>query len=190
MDECVYSQRVTPQSHSCKSRSFLKGRDKAVVRGLHDKARQYALRLLSYRGRSVKELEERLRKKGFPETVVSSTINHLRHVGLIDDMALAEALKREAMTNKLLGRDGVRRFMVNRGIPREIVDLMINTDETEEIENAGKLIDKKLRAIRNYPSEIAKRRLYNLLLRKGYSFDTIKMVLKDRNFKEVERLRR
>ncbi|MEW6162133.1 MAG: regulatory protein RecX [Nitrospirota bacterium] len=152
--------------------------------GLHDKARQYALKLLGYRGRSRKELEERLTKKGFSETVVSSTINYLRDVGLIDDRALAEALKREAITTKLFSQYGARKFMLTRGIPREIVDSMFIPDEKEDIENAKRLVDKKLRIMKNYPAEKIKRRLYNLLLRKGYSFETIEAVLKGKKFKE------
>jgi regulatory protein len=154
------------------------------LRGLEDKARQYALKLLSYRGRSVGELEKRLRRKGFPDHVVSSTIRHLKHIGLLDDKALAEALKREAMITKLLGQYGARKFMLGRDISREIIDSMFISDEKEDIENAQRLVDKKLRIMEGLPAEKIKRRLYNLLLRKGYSFETIESVLKKRNFKE------
>ncbi|MFZ6016566.1 MAG: regulatory protein RecX [Nitrospirota bacterium] len=156
------------------------------MRDLHDEARQYAFKLLSYRGRSEKELEGRLIKKGFPETVVFSTINRLKQSGLINDMALAEDLKRVAITRKLLSYTGAKRFMCNRGIPRKIVDSMFSPDENEDVENAKKLVDKKLRAMENCPAEKIKRRLYNLLLRRGYSFETIKTVLKDKNFNEED----
>lgn len=151
---------------------------------MDDKARQYALKLLSYRGRSVRELEERLRRKKFPDHVVSSTMRHLKHTGFLDDKALAEALKREAMSTKFLSQYGARKFMLARGISREIVDSMFSPDEKDDIKNASRLVDKKLRIIENLPDEKIKRRLYNLLLRKGYSFETIKSVLRKRNFKE------
>lgn len=151
---------------------------------MEDKARQYALRLLSYRGRSIRELQERLRQKGFPGHVVSSTIRHLKLTGLIDDKALAESLKIEAMTTKFLSQYGAKRFMLARGISREIVDSVFSPDEKEDIKNANRLVDKKLRIIDNLPDEKIKRRLHNLLFRKGYSFETIESVLKKRNFKE------
>jgi regulatory protein len=147
---------------------------------LHDKAKQYALKLLSYRGRSEKELEERLIKKGITKTVASSTIKYLKHLGLIDDMALAETLKREALTTKLLSQNGARRFILNRGIPCEIVNQILSKDENTDIDNARRLIDKKLRAFKDYSSETVKRRLYNLLFRRGYSFETINKVLKEK----------
>jgi len=151
---------------------------------LADKARQYALKLLCYRGRSEKELSERLIKKGFPETVIFSAIKYLRHIGLIDDMSLADSLRREALTIKLLGYHGARRFMLHRGIPQHIVDVALNSYEKKDIENAQKLVDKKYSKLEHYPPEKVKRRVYNLLLRKGYSYDTIKTVMRYKNFKE------
>lgn len=152
--------------------------------GLDDKARQYALKLLSYRGRSVRELQERLKMRGFPEHVVSSAINHLQHAGLINDQALAEDLKRKAITTKLLSQSSARRFMLTRGIPKEIIDRTLIYDEKEDRENAKKLIYRKMKTFKNYPPEKIKRRLYALLLRKGYSFETINYVLKEIKLKE------
>lgn len=150
------------------------------MRGSDDKARLYALKLLSYRGRSIKELEERLRRKGFPKTVISSTINYLKHTGLVNDRTLAEALKRDAMSTKLLSQYATKKFMMKRGIPKEIVDDLFIAGERKEIENAKCLIDRKLKTMKQYPAEKIKRRLYDLLLRKGYSFETIKTVLSEK----------
>jgi len=122
--------------------------------------------------------------RGFPEHVVSSAINHLQHAGLINDLALAEDLKRKAITTKLLSQGSARRFMLTRGIPKEIVDRTLICDEKQNRENAKKLIDRKIRTLKNYPLEKIKRRLYALLLRKGYSYDTINVVLKENILKE------
>jgi regulatory protein len=152
---------------------------------LEDKAKQYALRLLICRGRSVKELEERLRRKKFPADVVSSVISKLQRAGFLDDVALAEDLKREATKTKFLSQYGARRFMLLRGITREIADLVFSHDEADDINNARRLVEKKLRIIDDLPAEKKKRRLYQLLLRKGYSFEIIESVLKGINSKEV-----
>jgi regulatory protein len=152
---------------------------------LEDKAKQYALRLLSYRGRSMREMEDRLKRKGFADNVVSSTVGHLQHAGLLDDVELAETLKREAMTTKYLSQYGAKKFMLARGISRETVDSTFSHDVTEDIMNAKRLVDKKIKIIESLPAEKIKRRLSHLLLRKGYSFETIKSVLKQINIKEV-----
>ena len=158
--------------HRTKARKKLKSTE--------DEAKQYALKLLSYRGRSVKELKERLRRKKFPDDVVSCTIGHLQRVGLLDDKALAESLKREALTTKFLSQYGAKRFMLERGISREIIDLTLSNDETEDINNAKRLVEKKMKIIDALPAEKRKRRLSHLLLRKGYSFEIIETVLKNK----------
>lgn len=154
--------------------------------GLHDKARDYALKLLSYRGRSEKELRERLRRKGISQTVVSSVLKHLKETGIVNDMSLAEALKREAINAKMLSRTCARHYVLGKGIPREIVAIVFSKEDTSDAENADRFIDKRLRSLRNYPPEVIRRRLYNLLSRRGYSYETIKEALKDKHFDEEE----
>lgn len=48
-------------------------------------ALNYAKRLLKFRARSKKELEERLMQKGFLQQIVQSTVEELEKSGLIND---------------------------------------------------------------------------------------------------------
>jgi len=145
----------------------------------HDKAKQYAFKLLGYRGRSEKELKEKLVKKGISKAVASSTVKYLKHLGLIDDRSLAESLKRDALSRKLLSQKGASLFLHHRGVPREIINEVLDYDETLDLCNARRLLHKNIRPLRNYSSLKVKRRLYGLLARRGYSSDTIKKVLKE-----------
>ena len=148
------------------------------------KAKQYAFKLLSYRGRSEKELKERLIKKGISRTVVSSTIHDLKRLGLIDDRSLAETLKRDALTRKLLSQQGTSRFLYQRGIPLKIINQLLANDERIDIENAQRLVSRKLKNMKNYSSLDVKRKLYGFLARRGYSSDTIRRVLKENIIQE------
>lgn len=148
----------------------------------HVNAKQYALKLLSYRSRSEKELISRLRRKGINESVAFSTISYLKDIGLINDFSLAEALKREALSTKLLSQNGAKIFILNRGISRDIVDMIFSKDENTDFDNARKFVNKKLKILRGYSKEVIRRRLYNLLSRRGYSIETIMKVLKEKNF--------
>jgi regulatory protein len=154
---------------------------------LQNKARKYAVKLLSYKGRSRKELEERLKKKGFNDTVTSSTIRFLNDSGLINDLSLAETLKREALSSKMLSQTGAKRFILARGIPQEIIDRIFSHDEDIDAENAARLMDKKKKSLINYPPETARRRLYNLLLRRGYSYTTIMKALKENKYMKEDK---
>lgn len=153
---------------------------------MHD-AKKYSFKLLGYRGRSETELIERLKKKGFSEEIVSCTLKYLKQAGYLDDRALALNLKREALKNRLLGYNGAKRFMLKRGLSIEVIESSLDYDEDIELQNAKELLNKKFKSIGDYPSISEKRRLWNFLLRRGYSFSTISKALKNYNFKEEDR---
>lgn len=142
-------------------------------------ARRYALLLLRYRGRSEKELRDRLKKKGYQEEEIEATVAYLLDSGFLDDRALAENLKRQAMTNKLLGFEGARRFMQLRGLSKEIIGEALEYDEEDELRNIRKLIEKKQRSLSRYPEPKKTERLMGSLMRKGYSMALIRKALKN-----------
>lgn len=146
---------------------------------MQNKAKQYALKLLSYRGRSEKELKDRMTGKGFSDTLISSTIDHLINLGFVNDVSLAESLKREATANKFFSRNGARRYLLNRGIPRDVIHTVCGHDGEEDLQNAQRYIEKKFGVLKTFPPATVKRRLYAQLLRRGYSPETISTVLKN-----------
>lgn len=147
-------------------------------------AKKYAFMLLGYRGRSEKELQERLEQKGFSESHVLNTLKHLKQAGYLDDHALALHLKHQTFNNKLLGHAGAKRFLLNRGVPNEIVNETLKYDEETEACKIQKLIDKKLKVMGNYPDQKKEKRLWAFLVRKGYTFSTIRNAL--HNLKRLE----
>jgi regulatory protein len=149
-------------------------------------AKRYSFKLLSYRGRSESELEERLRRKGFSEGVITSVLKDLKLSGYLDDLALALQLRRLGREKKLLGYQGVKLFLQKKGIPDEVVDQALDYDEDEELGSAQRLMEKKLGSPGNRLDEGGKRRLWNLMARRGYSFDVIRKTMKNINFQEVE----
>ncbi|MEK6672478.1 MAG: regulatory protein RecX [Nitrospirota bacterium] len=140
-------------------------------------ALNYAYRLLSYRSRSEKELIDKLNTKGFDEGISNKVLRQLRSSGLIDDARLASSLSRLAAEYKHLGASGTRRFLADRGIPRGIITEAVK--EIDEFETAGRLIQKKLRLMRDLPENMVIRKLYGILMRKGYSYEIIKKALRD-----------
>ncbi|GBE31879.1 regulatory protein RecX [bacterium BMS3Bbin05] len=141
-------------------------------------AKTHALRLIRYRGRSEKELTDRLALKGFSDSIVSETIKLLKKAGLINDPYLACSLTEIAKDVKLLGNRGVEYFLKKRGISKDIIS-GISIDGSEELERAKKLIAGKDKSISNYPLEKQILKIKGILLRRGYAFDTINRVIND-----------
>lgn len=140
--------------------------------------KNYALRLLSYRLRSKKEMIKKLRGKGFDNAQINNTIGFLEKAGLIRDKALASGLFRNAVERKCLGRKGVELFLFRRGIERELIEqtLLSHTIEMEK-QSAVKLVEKKLNTMKNYPDNVVRRRLWGMLQRRGFSADIINMAV-------------
>ena len=133
--------------------------------------------LLSYRNRSEKELQERLRKKGFSELHISVTLKHLKQSGYLDDHALALDLKRQAFNNKLLGHNRARIFLLDRGLPDDIVNETMTYDEETEAQKIQVLMDKKMKTMGICPDNKERKKLWDFLVRKGYSYNTIRNAL-------------
>lgn len=145
---------------------------------------RYAYRLLSYRDRSEKELRGHFQKKGFSENDIEYAISCLKEKGFINDRSLALSLKKSAENIKLLGTMGTRWFLQRRGITENIIDDIVKENDSEEIERAYKLVERKMRTIQKLSAEAVKKKLWRFLMRKGYSFDTIRKALKSFKIEE------
>ena len=144
--------------------------------------RGYALRLLSYRSRSRKEMLQRLGKKDFDQDHIADVMDFLERAKLINDEVLASDLFRQSTERKYLGCRGVRMFLAKRGIPKELIDRTMSdhTNEMEEL-SARNFIEKKMDSLSRHPDKVIKRRLWGMLQRRGYSISVISKV-----FREIE----
>ena len=144
------------------------------LKGSHNEARNYALKLLNYRSRSKKEMCERLEKKGFDSGQINGAIKFLEDTGLLKDSVVAQELFRNASERKYLGRKGIEMFLNKRGIDRELIRDTLSSHTWEmEKEAALKLLQKKLKTLKKYSGNVVRRRLWGMLQRRGFSADII-----------------
>ncbi len=121
---------------------------------------------------------EKLRRKGFDEQLISSTIAYLHDLGMMDDEALVSDLYRITSDHKPLGKKGISLFLIKRGIEKDLVDktLLDHTSEMEE-KAALEFASRRRETLQNYPQDVIKRRLWGMLQRRGFSYDVIKRVV-------------
>jgi regulatory protein len=119
-------------------------------------------------------MRQRLELKGFRGEHIENTMEFLEHSGLINDETLASELFSYSTEAKSLGKNGVRMFLIKRGIDKPLIDkvLVDHSDEMEE-KCAREFVKRKLRTLKNYPEQTVKRRLVGMLQRRGYSTDVI-----------------
>lgn len=148
------------------------------MKGSQSDAKNYAIKLLSYRSRSKREMLDRLGKKDFDSGHIDSAIKFLEDTGLINDKVLVHDLVRYATETKSLGKRGIRMFLAKRGIEKELIDNTLSTHESETEEKAAvKFVERKLRTMKNYPEDIVRRRLWGMLQRRGFSINIIQKAL-------------
>lgn len=144
-----------------------------MVPGKFEKARDYAYRLLSYRGRSEQELAGRLQVKGFEPDVVADVLAHLRSYGFIDDLALAREWVRQRLEQRPAGRMLLAWELRRRGIGREDVEAVLADFGAEE-EYAAALDLARRKVGRSGPGYLKK--LPALLQRRGFQYETVRRV--------------
>ncbi|HEA47221.1 MAG TPA: regulatory protein RecX [bacterium] len=145
-----------------------------------EKAKDQAFKLLSYRPRSIKEIEDRLKKKDYSSRVISEVTKNLKRLKFLDDREFARMWVENRIRTKPMGRYRLYQELIQKGIDRELIEKTLgNYQEEEEIELAKELIRRKLkRSYQNLDEVTTKRRLYGFLQRRGFSYDTIQEVLK------------
>jgi len=108
-------------------------------------AKQKAFRLLSLRPHSEKELEKKLREKGFPAVVIKETLEKLHDLKYLNDASFANQWARNLAVNKLWGNKKIIASLREKGIAADLIDSSIEQarEELPEEEAIETLIKKK-----------------------------------------------
>ncbi len=144
-----------------------RSRDPSKALGCHDRA----LRLLSVRARSRRELELRLLRAGFEADEVQAELARLEEVGLVDDEAFASAVATHHLTVQGSGRRVAERELFAKGIDRGLIERTLADFGGDEAERAEVLARERARRLANLPREKAYARLVAFLGRRGYPGD-------------------
>ncbi|MCK4617302.1 regulatory protein RecX [Candidatus Aerophobetes bacterium] len=141
-----------------------------------NKAQAYALMLLGYRERSLREIEMRMRQKGYEEKLVEKVVKYLKDRNLINDKRFTQ-LWAESRIKKGYGKWRIQSELEQKGVNREITDEILKDlySGIDEVQVALDLVEKK-RWVSKEPPRLTER-VSNLLRRRGFSFEVISNVV-------------
>ena len=130
-----------------------------------------ALRLLARRELSVKELRDRLIDREHPAEEIDRAIEHLLETKALDDARVARAYARTASNVKGRGRIRVMRELSAMGIAKEtaseaVAEVFADVDERGLI---AKALQRKMRGRPRIADAAEHARLYQFLMRQGYT---------------------
>ncbi|MCE5210459.1 MAG: recombination regulator RecX [Deltaproteobacteria bacterium] len=134
-------------------------------------AKQKAFRLLSLRPHSEKELEKKLREKGFPAVVVKETLEKLHDLKYLNDASFAVSWARNLAANKLWGNKKIAASLREKGLTADLIDSSIEQarQELPEEEAIEILIRKKAAKKKLSASDVKeKRKIFQTLMGRGF----------------------
>lgn len=150
------------------------------IRGDSSCAFENALRYLSNRAHSTKELEMKLKRK-YCDEAVEYALAKCEELGLLDDERFAEMLSEELSSRKKYAPKRIISELTARGIKREIAENAVNMLDKDVKNSIIDIIGKM--SLSDNPTEKEKNRAIRKLLNMGYSISDIKRHL---NFTEID----
>ena len=161
--------------------------EKIILEDKTIRGKEYLLRLLSRRIYSRYEISRKLKNKGYPENIIADLIFWLEDNNYINDELFAEMWAQFRLHNKPIGRYKLNRELRLKGIKQDIIQKVIDKTykEIDELALARNLINEKivLSEIKNI--KINPKKIYNFLLRRGFSIEISKNIYHELNNTQV-----
>ena len=127
--------------------------------------------LLSRRDHSVKELKTKLIRT-VDEKNADKAIEKMLELGYLDDEKYARNLVKYLAQTRNMSKNHIKQEMFKRGIPNEIINLVM---EDYEFDNVSCVVDLILTKYRNkLNNEDGNKKVIASLMRKGFSYSDIK----------------
>jgi len=151
------------------------------------RGKEYLLRLLSRRIYSRYEISVKLKNKGYPEKIITNLIFWLEDNNYINDELFAEMWAQFRLHNKPIGRYKLNQELRTKGIKQDIIQKVIDKTykEIDELNLAHNLIKEKIVSSEIKNIKINPKKIYNFLLRRGFSTEISRNICNELNDKDT-----
>lgn len=136
-----------------------------------------ALRFLSFRPRSEKEVEDYLKKKNSDSETSKKIINKLKEYNFLNDKEFARLWFESRTKLKPRAKRVIKMELKQKGIDEEIIDNLFENNNTEDKEIALALAERRVKRYANEDPQKRKEKMYRYLASKGFNYDIIKDVV-------------
>ena len=131
---------------------------------------EMAVKYISIRLRSIKEVKDYLLKKGGYNNEVEDAVQKLIESGYLDDDRFTKAFIKDKLKFTTIGDYKIKMQLNKLGVSTSIIeDNMNKIDEHIIEEKIKKIIEKDKKTNKKYSGQILKNKIYNHLLNQGYS---------------------
>ncbi len=144
------------------------------------RAKAAALDMVRSREVSTQQVRTRLRRKGFEDEAIEFAVSSLTKLEYLSDERYAEEFVESRKRRNPRGRYGLQRELEKRGIARETIDrTLMALSQQDEHELAVQAARKQMRVYRTVTEDVARRRLHDFLVRRGFGYDIVRSVVSE-----------
>jgi regulatory protein len=138
-----------------------------------------ALKYLSLKNRSVKEMTDYLTKKDYDEDDIKKTIDKLLELNFLNDDTFSKSF---VVSRQLMGKSKrtIEFELKLKGVEKEKTEEILE-DAKSDFKTAFEYILKRLHQFERYDAEEKQKKIISRLRSRGFSWDTISKVLKKLN---------
>lgn len=136
------------------------------------RARDRAMRYLSYRPRSIAEVRRNLRRKDVDEALAERVIAYLREYNYLNDLEFARYWVEQREAFKPRGRLALQQELRQKGVARAIIDEAV--EEVDEEDAARRAAEKRVRRWSHLPYDEFRTKLGGYLQRRGFHYGIIR----------------
>ncbi|OPZ88008.1 MAG: Regulatory protein RecX [Firmicutes bacterium ADurb.Bin419] len=139
-------------------------------------ARSKAIKCISFKLLSEKELFIKLESKGFDEETIRNVIDDLKAIGYVNDKIYAQKFVFERSKLKPKSKKMLRMELSNRGITDDIIDEVLENFEYDEVTIIERLIRKKFGKY-DLSDPKVEIKVISFLVHRGFCLEMIKKCL-------------
>ncbi|MDP3447630.1 MAG: RecX family transcriptional regulator [Eubacteriales bacterium] len=146
-----------------------------------------ALRFLGARARTVREVERHLDACEYGEVEVYETVERLKELGLLSDLAYAGDFVRTRLATKPVSRAHLREQLLAHETDAEAIEQALNqVDEETQQRTAAAVAEKYARQYARLPEDERNEMVIRRLLSRGYAYDEARAALQQTTGEQIE----
>jgi regulatory protein len=135
----------------------------------------FALKLLGLRSHSMKELEQKLQKKGYTVENIEPVLEKLTMQGVLDDRMFGIELIKSRSRRKPSGKLKIGAELRKKGVPDSIIGELLNDYDSGEL--CYRAAEKKISSLHGATEECRKKKLEVFLYNRGFDWHDIRVVI-------------
>lgn len=142
-----------------------------------------AIKYISIRLRSIKEIKDYLKKKEDNIELIDTAVSKLIKLGYLDDNKFTKAFIKDKLNFTSMGDYKIKMELQRLGVSYDIIEDNISLiDEKILEEKLKKYIEKDIRTNKKYSGTMLKNKIYNHLVSAGFSKEKVISILNNYNF--------